>query len=263
MLLSFILAAAMPIPPSDLQIQPGAVAIFVAGQSNGVGRGIQTAADLVPEPDVFAVKSDGQVYPGADPFSSTVGSGVGFSRTLARGVIDAGRAPQVFIVNCAIGSTPAHAWAVAPLMSRDFHRATEKALQSRIGSWLYIDCAMAAQIVQRLGVEPIAVAWHQGETGCATLGATQTRAADLTIVRDRFKADYPGIVFVGGELARTNRCRYLAETNAATEAVSDGYVASDGLTVNVGDTLHFDRASQQELGRRYATKILELLPPIN
>lgn len=237
---------------------PGAVAVIIAGQSNAVGRGTQTPADSTPEYGVYVIKGDGKVYSGADPLSITVPSGVGFGRTLARTLIDTGYAPEVWLITCAIGSTSATSWANAPLLGT-YHQAPEATLYPAVGSWLYSDCLMQALLARRMGLSIVATAWHQGENGCGSLAETSARVARLTTIRDRFKSDFPGSVFVGGELSRSNTCAYLEETNAATEQVSDAYVSSEGLTNLVGDPLHFDRASQIELGYRYGAAIYTLL----
>lgn len=248
----------MDLGPLNLAVVvPGAVAVIVAGQSNAVGHGILLPEDLEPEPGVYVVKQNGRVYPGADPLH--LGGGVGFGRTLARELILGGY-PQVWLITAGVGNTSAPAWARG-LLTASYHVPSEAQLYAAAGSWLTIDCQLQVQLLRRAApdIKVVAIAWHQGESGCASLAATNVRVADLTQIRDRMKQDNPGAVWVGGELARSTACPYRAQTNQATEQVADGYVTSEGLTTNPGDLVHFDRASQHELGSRYGRKILELL----
>jgi len=237
------------VPDPEAVVVSGAVAVLVAGQSNAVGRGEQRAMDAAPEPDVYVVKKDGHVYRGSEPMSTLVPSGTGFGRTLARRLIASGYAPQVWLVNCAQGATRASAWAGRGPQPKPLHGA--------VGGWLYMECLLQAQVVRRLGIPVVGIAWHQGEAGCENAVFASEQEGHLRTLRERLRKDFGDVPFVGGELARSNGCAYRGAVNAATEAVSDAFVASDGLTTR--DRVHFDRASQRVLGERYADALLALL----
>ncbi len=258
---ALLLVAAVQTPVDvDSVLVPGAVAVVIAGQSNAAGRGRMLPEDSIPEPNVYVSKGDGLAYPGSDPFD-WFATGTGFGRTLAADLVASGLAPQVWIVQCAVGETSARQWAGDELPPFTFVAKDPQKVNRLLHGRLYGGCVMQALPLTRRGVRIVAVAWHQGENGCGNAAAAAKQADYLTEIRSHFLQDFPGSVFVGGELAQSDTCPYRETVNQATRDVADAFVPSDGLLAPGPGNVHFDRASLREFGHRYAAAILGLIAP--
>ena len=244
------------------QAQDGAVAVIIAGQSNAAGRGSLLPEDKTSaEPGVVVVHNDGRIVPGIEPFDSLPGTGYG--RTLARTLIEAGIAPEVWIIQCAVGGTPITNWIGADVTHPfippiGLGGIEPKQLRVAAGSNLYLGCLAQAAIARHHGIQRfIAVAWHQGEYGCGSPVNSAAQFDRLQILTHQFKTDFPGIAFIGGELARwSGQCAYKSVVDDATLRASDAFVSSEGLE---SKGVHFTRSALREFGTRYAEAILSVI----
>lgn len=86
-------------------------------------------------------------------------------------------------------------------------------------------------------------------------------AADAPVVVGEMT---PQFLARGGKAVETIDAGQIAPFQAYIHAIDAhigraGWVTSQGLNCNTGDPLHFDFASQRELGRRYAVRLAELM----
>lgn len=107
-----------------------------------------------------------------------------------------------------------------------------------------------------------AILWHQGESD-----SDSTRAAAyldrIQILASDLRADLcngEAVPFIVGEILRThnNAAIFNPVINQASALIpNSACVSSEGL-VALPDNLHFDTASQLELGKRYAQELIWL-----
>jgi hypothetical protein len=127
----------------------------------------------------------------------------------------------------------------------------------------YDDAAARIAAAMRCGVVR-GLLWHQGESD-ANGNAPEATAAYLPqltelIGRVRTLTGQPALPVVAGELGRFREANL--PFNAALQQLPalvprTALVSSESLT-DKGDQLHFDAASADELGRRYAIQLLAL-----
>lgn len=118
------------------------------------------------------------------------------------------------------------------------------------------------------------ILWHQGETDAGSADLAAGYRERLKAVLRAFREEYgPAPVLLGGLAPFLDRrkalpnCSYWREVDAVLqEEATDkagmmcAYVNAEGLT-DKGDQLHFDAASADELGRRYAASLRALSRP--
>lgn len=129
---------------------------------------------------------------------------------------------------------------------------------------LYEKSLLRAKEAQKWG-KIKAILWHQGESNSGSSSVT-AYPAQLKAMVDNFRSELnePNLYFVAGELAywrgggtASNAFNNMIRTISTFIPNSD-YVSAEGLTplIDASDP-HFDRASNIELGKRYASKVLE------
>lgn len=98
------------------------------------------------------------------------------------------------------------------------------------------------------------IIWHQGEAD-KTNGVSQVDyAAGLDATIAGFRSGITGasnsVFLLGGTIYATDPVQ-LAIQDTPNRVARCGYASADGLTVNVGDSPHFDAASQRTFAGRY------------
>jgi hypothetical protein len=131
---------------------------------------------------------------------------------------------------------------------------------------LYENTLLRAKEAQKWG-KIKGILWHQGESNSGST-AVATYPNEFKAMVDNFKADLnePDLYVVAGELAYwrsggtgSNVFNAMIRTISSFLPNSD-YVSAEGLTPLIDATdPHFDRASNIELGKRYAAKVLDKL----
>jgi hypothetical protein len=231
--------------PDNLQL------FLLIGQSNMSGRGLVEPQDRVPIPRVYSLNQDLQWVPALDPIQLERLSGVSLGRSFGRELAAANPSASIGLIPAAVGATYLGEWMK--------------------GGQYYEEAVRRAKAAMKFG-RLRGILWHQGEgdgqqeTDALTYGARWTKMiADL-----RADLGVPDLPVVVGELCRSvysrpdGKTKYALEVNEQLAtlplSVADcAFVSSYGLK-DRGDHVHFDSASQRELGRRYAHAFLELDP---
>ena len=228
---------------------------LLIGQSNMAGRGPLSREDTTTiEDGVYLLNAEDLPEPAKAPFNrySTIRKDLSIQgENPARSFASAMRAhngrPVLLVVNARGGSSisswlkDAPAPAERPQYYSEAVRRTKQALQYG---------------------ELKAILWHQGESdsdstrAAAYLDRIQKLASDLRTDLCNGEA----VPFIVGEILRThdNAAIFNPVINQASALIpNSACVNSEGL-VALPDNLHFDTASQLELGKRYAQELIWL-----
>ena len=224
---------------------------LMMGQSNMSGRGRVEDEDRTPHPRVLMFKTNAVWQLATEPVTHDrqpqmlgVGPGLAFGKAMAEQNPDV----TIGLVPCSLGGTPLLRWQ----KDRD----------------LYSNAVFRAKLAMQVGTLK-GVLWHQGESD-TKIGSAESYGDRLGRTIKELRADLgiPKLPFVAGQLGeflytRTNGNPQGAKiVNAAIarlpgEVVMTGSFTSEGLT-HKGDELHFDSASEREMGRRYAREMIRL-----
>ena len=223
---------------------------LLLGQSNMQGRGRIETEDRTSHPRVFVFAASNRWEPAAEPLHGSgpragIGPGLVFGKLMAAWNTNA----NIGLVPCAVGATELKRW--------------------ECGGDLYARAVARAQAAQRQGTLA-GILWHQGEQDSMTATNATTYRDRLVKMIGDLRADLgcPQLPFVAGQIGQFLYSRRVQQTPYA-KAVNDALaripsevpftacVDSVGLT-HVGDEVHFDGASQRELGRRFAAAMQKL-----
>lgn len=224
---------------------------LLMGQSNMAGRGKIEAEDKTPHPRVFMLTTNAIWQPAVEPITHDkpkvlgVGPGFAFGKVMAEKNSEA----TIGLIPCAFGGTPLSRW--------------------QKGGDLYSNAVRRAKLAMKDGTIK-GVLWHQGENDSGNRKTAETYARRLDqMIRDlRAELGAPKLPFVAGQLGeflltRTNKD--IACVKLVNEAIAElpsrvphtGCAQAMGLT-HKGDQVHFDAASERELGRRFAAEMIRL-----
>ena len=255
-----------PLAPADISSLPAGTnrleIYLLMGQSNMKGRGFMPEEPL-SDPRIVMMhrKTDGWFlarhplhlvgsptdFEGHD--NAGVGPGLAFAQAIAAKLDGA----RIALIPCAVGGTPISRWAK--------------------GQRLYDDCVRKAKLALSQGpagkTALRGTLWLQGEAEARSEELIAAYPAALADLVDRLRADVglPGLPFVASTVGEM---RQDQETNQKLAAVNrvlldlpnqrpkTGCVDARDLKTHIGDYVHFDTAAQDEIGRRFAAKHLEL-----
>jgi hypothetical protein len=227
--------------PRDLSL------VLLIGQSNMAGRGTIEPQDLVPIPGVFKLNAENQWVPAIDPlhWDKPKVAGVGLGREFARSLVDAHPGARIGLIPAAIGGTSLDQW--------------------KAGGELYNQALARLRIAQKSG-KLVAILWHQGEADASKAERASSYASRWVVMIKQLRVDAgaPNVPIVAGELGEYLQRSYAHVVNEQVDSLPRllDHVAlapSKGLTP-MSDILHFDSASQRELGRRYAAAFFTIAP---
>ena len=250
MVLGLIANAAETNSPVKLPAKEKFHLYLLMGQSNMAGRGKIEAEDKTPHPRVFMLTTNAVWQPAVEPITHDkpkvlgVGPGFAFGKAMAEKNPEA----TIGLVPCAVGGTPLIRW--------------------QKGGDLYSNAVRRAKLAMKDGTLN-GVLWHQGE-GDSKPGLAETYGARLNQMIADLRAELgsPELPFVAGQLGefhltRTNKD--VASVKLVNEAITKlptrvphtGCALATGL-VHKGDQVHFDAASERELGKRFAAEMIRL-----
>jgi len=191
---------------------------------------------------------DAKTFQGAD--NAGVGPGLSFAETLAA------RDPkvQIGLIPCAVGGSSINVWQKGAKLYDEAMRRAQLALQT------------TSPVKGRIR----GVLWLQGEADATDKGMA-THEAKLLKLIDDLRADLgtPDLPFIActiGEMWPDTEGRQKARMNELLLSLPGkrphtASVDARDLRGHIGDHVHFDTASQIQIGQRYAEKFLQLTQP--
>lgn len=256
-----------PLEPVEVANLPAGVErvelFLLLGQSNMKGRGVMPD-EPKRDPRVIMMHlrddrwylarhplhltGDATSFAGAD--NAGVGPGLSFAETLAA------RDPKVRIglVPCAVGGSSIRLWQKGAKLYDEAVRRAKLAVEN------------AAPVKGRIR----GALWLQGEADAKPEALPDHKTALLRTIADlRADLGLPDLPFIActiGELAEPDRLSDKAAMNAILLALpgacrGTACVDARDLKGHIGDRVHFDAASQTEIGRRYAAEWIKLVQP--
>ena len=226
---------------------------LLIGQSNMAGRGIVEPQDTITDPNVYMLNKENRWVLAKSPLhfdKSVAGTGLGliFGKTMARK-----NNKKIGLIPCAVGGTNISMW-----MPGGYDKATK--------THPYDDAIKRTKIAMQHG-KLKGILWHQGEGDSskerAPLYEQRFDSLLLNLQKELF-VDIHKLPIVLGELGQFYCVKNpeAKELNQVLKHISNKHtnialVSSKGL-MHKGDTIHFDAASQRELGQRFARKMVKL-----
>ena len=246
-------AATQPSAPAQGQLpaQQKLHLYLLMGQSNMAGRGELGPEDKTPHPRLLVFTLSNAWEAAVEPITRDRKSGLGVGPGLAFGkaMAEADPAATIGLVPCAVGGTPLKRW--------------------QHGGDLYLNAVRRARLAMRDGTLK-GILWHQGESDSGTRTNADSYGERLAgMIRDiRKDLNLPDLPFVAGQIGEflydrgPDKSPYARVVNEQLAELPrkvphTACALSKGLK-DQGDSVHFDTASQHELGKRYAAEMLRL-----
>lgn len=244
------------------------------GQSNMAGRATIEDEDLGVVDNAYLFNGDGdwELAENIKPYDNDTHRDFGFNRySTVRKTGTSGYQ----------GLSPAYGFAkemgaYAKEQGREIGLVVNAVGGTRIGYWApgasqgyYNEAVKRAKAAVAKGGTIKGIIWHQGETDISYGTTTESYMTQLERIVTGLRTDLnaPDAIFVAGQLKQgTIKDKVLYSTKEYNDMFmtvpdvieNSACVSTDGL-VDKGDNLHFDSPSQRILGKRYATKAIELL----
>lgn len=253
-----------PLEPVDITKLPEGVErldlFLLMGQSNMKGRGLMPdEPKRDPRIVMMAIKDDAwylarhplhltgdpKTFEGHD--NAGVGSGLAFAESVSARDLKA----RIGLIPCAVGGTQIARWEKGAKLYEEAVRRAKLALKQ--------SAPLKARIRGAL--------WLQGEADATEERLPVYEAKLLKMVDDlRKELDLPELPFIActiGEMRADEGTRPRAKMNELLLSLPakrphTGCVDARDLKGNIGDNVHFDTPSQNEIGRRYAEKYFAL-----
>jgi hypothetical protein len=236
---------------------------LLCGQSNMKGRGFMPEEPLNDPRIVMMHLKDDQWYRARHPLHLTgdsrtftghdnagIGPGLAFAEVLAA----QDQTAAIGLVPCAVGGSPIKAWQKGAKLYDEALRRAKLALQT------------TAPVKARIR----GILWLQGEANAKAAELPQ-HAAKLRAMIEAFRTDLalPDLPFIActiGEMQPEPRLADLKAMNDILLALPKSVphtacVNARDLKTHIGDNVHFDTAAQEEIGRRFAAKLIEMTKP--
>ncbi len=226
---------------------------LLIGQSNMAGRGMIEPQDTITDPNVYMLNKENKWVLARSPLhfdKSVAGTGLGltFGKTMAKK-----NNKKIGLIPCAVGGTNIRMW-----MPDGYDNVTK--------THPFDDAIKRVKIALQHG-QLKGILWHQGEGDASRerVPFYEQRFDSLLVnLGKELSVNIGKLPIVVGELGQ-----FYCEKNPEAKLINHilrhianahpnmSLVTSKGLT-HKGDTIHFDAASQRELGQRFAKKMAKL-----
>ncbi len=234
---------------------------LLMGQSNMKGRGVMPEEPRRDPRIVMMHLKDDQWYLARHPlhltgdaktFQGHDNAGVGPGLAFAEAIAAQDKTVAIGLVPCAVGGSSIKLWQKGAKLYEDALRRAKLALQT------------TTPVKARLR----GILWLQGEANAHAqelpLHAERLRAMIEAFRTDIAQPDLPFIACTIGEMKPEPLLANLKAMNEIQLAVPKSVphtacVDARDLKTHIGDAVHFDTAAQNEIGKRFAAKLLELL----
>lgn len=223
---------------------------LLVGQSNMAGRGTVDANNATIQESIVMLDKTNNWVPAKDPMhfdrtSAGVGPGISFAQAMLEGQ----KKIKIGLIPCAWGGSPIKVWKSGAKYFENFP---------------YDEAIARAKIAMQKG-QLKGILWHQGESdNDASKSVVYLQKLKELIANFRKDLNAPNLPFVAGEIGRFNKEDYINKivNTLPLEVENTAVISSEGLT-DKGDHLHFDTPSAQELGKRYAVAMKQLLKDVS
>lgn len=231
------------------QPDPNFELYILAGQSNMAGRGtVDGVYQTAGNDKVLMLTREGKWVQAKHPLhfdkpTAGVGPGLEFGVQMAK----ANPKVKIGLIPVAVGGSPIESWLPGAL-----DRAT--------GTHPYDDAVERIKLAMQSGVVK-GIIWHQGESNSGRPEQVKAYLEQLKELITRFRklVGNDNLPFVAGEMGRYASFGNINdEINKLPAAVPYTAVATTENLIHRGDNLHFDSSSADELGKRYAAKMIML-----
>lgn len=221
---------------------------LLIGQSNMAGRGELNNEDKTPNPCILKFDENNLWVEAVEPvhFDKPDIVGVGPSLTFANEILKDDNSKVIGLIPCAVGGTKLERWIKGGDL---YENAIKRALD-----------AMENGKIK-------AILWLLGESDSALKeeALTYKDRLEQTIIDLRIDLKDEDIPFIAGKIGdflNTNQYPYVNTVNSAIIDLKDivnnyDYVETASFS-HIGDFLHFNASSAKELGKRYASKYIEM-----
>ncbi|OYY02595.1 MAG: hypothetical protein B7Y15_12610 [Bacteroidetes bacterium 24-39-8] len=222
---------------------------LLIGQSNMAGRGLIDVENAQKgSPDLWMMSKTGEWMPAKHPLHFDKPKLVGAGPGLAFGIEMLLHNHQpIGLIPCAVGGTSINSW-----QPGGYDSATK--------THPFDDALVRLQKGLESG-ELKGIIWHQGEADSPE-DKRKDYLEKLAVLIERWRSlvHNPKLPFVAGEIGHFNEVHkaFNKALDALPTKVKNTAIASAIDLMDKGDHLHFDAGSANELGKRYATKMLEL-----
>jgi hypothetical protein len=236
---------------------------LLCGQSNMKGRGVMPEEPKQDTRIVMMHKMDNQWYLARHPLHLTgdaktfqghdnagVGPGLAFAEVLAA----QDKTAVIGLVPCAVGGSSIKLWQKGAKLYEEAIRRAKLALQT------------TAPVKARIR----GVIWLQGEANAnpqeLPLHAERLRAMIEALRTDLALPELPFIACTIGEMKPEPQLTNLKAMNEIQLALPKSVphtacVDARDLKTHIGDAVHFDTAAQNEIGKRFAAKAIQIAKP--
>ena len=228
---------------------------ILIGQSNMAGRGPLTdsfAAIQHPRVEMFTKSLEWKTAKHPlhfdKPSVAAVGPGLSFGIEMAK----AKRKIKIGLVPCAVGGTSIAKW-------------QQGAYDDATNTHPYDDAEIRIKEAMKYGVIK-GIIWHQGESNSSASGIENyPKQLQELIARVRDLIDNQKTPLVIGELGqyKENYRNFNVMLAEIPKLIPYSVIAGSFELIDKGDGTHFDSASANEFGKRYASKMLEMQSKMN
>ena len=227
--------------------------IFImAGQSNMAGRGVITPADTISSNRILVLNKDNKwVYAKEplhyyEPTRTGLDCGLSFGKTLSKSI---SKEISIGLVPCAVGGSSIEQW---------LYDSTFRNVQ------LYTNFKTKVEEAKKSGILK-GILWHQGESnaGIKSHPLFKSRLKQC-ITAMRADCGSKSLPFYAGLLAsflKINEFPKSKEINenlrSLSQELKNFYIIETKDLKPKADTIHFDSASQREMGKRFARSVVQ------
>ncbi len=233
---------------------------LLCGQSNMKGRGFMPEEPMNDPRIVMMHKMDDQWYLARHPlhltgdaktFQGHDNAGVGPGLAFAEVLVEQDKTAVIGLVPCAVGGSSIKLWQKGAKLYEEAFRRAKLALQT------------TAPVKARIR----GILWLQGEANANAQErpqyARQLRAMIEAFRTDLALPDLPFIACTIGEMQPEPRLTDLKAMNEILLALPKSVqhtacVDARDLKTHIGDSVHFDTAAQNEIGKRFAAEAAKL-----
>lgn len=232
-----------------LQGQKRVWVFVLAGQSNMAGRGSIEGIDTLSSGRILSIDENGKLIPAKEPLHfyepkmKGTGCGLAFGKELLQYIP---KDVTILLIPTAVGGSSIDQW-----LNNSKHRDVE----------LLANFAKQVELGKKYG-EVKAILWHQGESDANPEGI-RVRQEKLRLLASEFRAivKNESLPILMGELGSYSKNKqYWAQMNEQMRLYSSTDINTSIISTadfaDKGDSLHFDSASQREMGRRFAKEYI-------